>query len=95
VADLHFRLQTTEAKVTSFLQIITSMHSALFPDPAEDGKEEGQQRRPTPASTSQQTKVNEGDAEDKERGGDTDIQWYTGPTLIEEEPWPGDLSPGV
>jgi len=52
VPDLHFRLQATEAKVTSFLQIISSMHSALFLDPAADVKEEGQQRRPAPASTS-------------------------------------------
>jgi hypothetical protein len=38
VADLHFRMQATEAKVASFLQIISSMHAALFPDPAKTSK---------------------------------------------------------
>jgi hypothetical protein len=53
VADLHFRMQTTEAKVASFLQIIVSMHAALFSDSAEVNEEEDQHSEPGQAELKQ------------------------------------------
>jgi hypothetical protein len=92
VADLHFRMQATEVKVASFLQIISSMHAALFPDPVNAMKNEGQHHGPTPAGTSKQKDACEGDAEGPKRSTEEGKQWCEGPTYIEEEPWPGDLS---
>jgi hypothetical protein len=89
VADLHFRMQTTEAKVVSFLQIIVSLHAALFPDPVNDNEEEGQHRGLNQADRQQE--AHEEGTEEAEDGKDVDKQWGDETVYIEEEPWPGDL----
>jgi hypothetical protein len=92
VADLHFRMQATEVKVASFLQIISSMHAALFPDPVEAVKNEGRHHVPSPVDISKQKDACEGDTEGAERSKEAGKQWSDETTYIEEEPWPGDLS---
>jgi hypothetical protein len=36
---LHYRVEATEIKVANFLQILASMHDALFPDSEEESAE--------------------------------------------------------
>jgi hypothetical protein len=99
VADLHFRMEATEAKVANFLQILSSMHAALFPDPVEASpkgdpevdKDEGQHNVTSPPVMSRKKERHEDDAEEAERNQEDDKQWGDGTTYIEEEPWPGDL----
>jgi hypothetical protein len=91
VADLHFRIQATDVKVASFLQILSSMHAALFPDPVEADKDEGQHNKPSPVDISRQKEAREDDTEGAERSKEAGKQWSDETTYIEEEPWPGDL----
>lgn len=89
VADLHFRMQATGAKVASFLQIIASMHAALFSDPVDVNEEEGQHEGPSQADMKQEAR--EEGTEGAEDGKEADKQWGDEIVYIEEEPWPGDL----
>jgi hypothetical protein len=100
VADLQYRIQATEAKVASFLQIISSMHEALFAEPVdtsplkhpEAAQEETQDEMQKPMDSSrEQEKRKEEDKEPACKEGASE-QWDYGVTYIEEEPWPGDLS---
>jgi hypothetical protein len=91
VADLQFRMQSTEAKVTSFLHIIASMHAILNQDSAAVNEEEEQNRGPDQEDSKQfvsQDGIGEA-ADDQE----ADMRWDAEPVYIEEEPWPGDLQP--
>jgi hypothetical protein len=99
VADLHYRVEATEAKVANFLQILASMHDALFPDPEEatpegdpefDGDED-QHPVTSPPVMSREKERHEDDAKEAERNQEDDEQWGDGTAYIEEEPWPGDL----
>jgi hypothetical protein len=99
VADLHYRVEATEVKVAEFLQILASMHDALFPDPEEaspegdpelDGNDD-QQPVTSPPVMSREMERHEDDAKEAERNQEDDENWSGGTAYIEEEPWPGDL----
>jgi hypothetical protein len=91
VADLQFRMQTTETKVASFLHIIASMQRALLSDPVAVHKGEEQNRGPAQADM-QQTEREDytGEAADDK---EADMRWDAEPVHTEEEPGPGDLQP--
>jgi hypothetical protein len=82
-------MQTTEAKVVNFLQIIVSLHAALFPDPVNDNVEEGQHRGQH--QEDRQQAAHEEGTEEAEDGKDADKQCGDETVYIEEEPWPRDL----
>jgi TATA-binding protein-associated factor Taf7 len=99
VVDLQYRTQATKEKVASFLQIISSMHEALFSDlvdtsPKENSeadKEETQDKMQNPTESGREREERKDDIKEpawKEEAGE---QWDYGVTYIEEEPWPGDL----
>jgi hypothetical protein len=100
VADLQYRIQATEVKVASFLQILSSMHEALFSDPVdtspkenpEADKEEAQDKTQTPAELGREREERKDDIKEPACKDEAGEQWDYGATYIEEEPWPGDLS---
>jgi hypothetical protein len=115
VEDLHFRLQSTDDKVTTLLQLLASMREAFpsHPDGAtseemprtttgegdakeqraeEKGLEHTNCRTAKADSASRQRQEEMTDAEGAADKVKDEVIWATGPTYIEEEPWPGDLS---
>jgi len=84
VVDLHFRMQTTDAKVASFLQIIASMHAALFLDPVDINEEESQHRGPSRVDMNQEAR--EEGTDEAADGKEADKRWGDEPAYIEEEP---------
>jgi hypothetical protein len=72
VAELHFRIQAMDVKVASFLQILLSMHAALYPYPVEAipmedpeaDKDEGQNNVSSPAKINKKKEVREDDTEE-------------------------------
>jgi hypothetical protein len=110
VADLKYRLQTTEENVATFLHLLSTMHSELSSDPADSAPGEvpdvftgaGRDRRQRPAEAKQEEAERRGQAEEMERDEQKEKRWDDQSTYIEEEPWKEDLcamwigySPGV
>jgi hypothetical protein len=99
VTDLNYRLQATDAKVTSFLRIISSLHEALLYEsdetsPLKDSqaaKDADQREVPRPVEEERKKDAHGEDAKGAEHNEDVGKQWDDGLTYIEEEPWPGDL----
>jgi hypothetical protein len=100
VADLQYRIQATEAKVASFLKIISSMHETLFAEPVdtspmenpEADKEETQDKMQNPMDLGREWEKRKDDVEEPACKEATSEQWDYGVTYIEEDPWPDDLS---
>jgi hypothetical protein len=115
VEDLHFRLQSTDDKVTTLLQLLASMRETFPSHPdgetleemprtttsegdakeqcaEEKGLEQTNCRTAKADSTSRQLRDEMTDAEGAADKVTDEVIWDTGPTYIEEEPWPGDLS---
>jgi hypothetical protein len=99
VADLQYRIQATEVKVASFMQILSSMHEALFSTPGdtspkehpEAAKEEAQDKMQTPVAVGRKQEERKDDSKDPACTDEDGEQWDYGVTYIEEEPWSGDL----
>ena len=115
VEDLHFRLQSTDDKVTTLLQLLASMSEA-FPSHSDgatseemprtatgegDAKEQSAEkpglehtncRMAKEDSTTRQKQVEMTEVEGTADRLNDEMMWDTGPTYIEEEPWPGDLT---
>ena len=85
--------------MVSFLQILSSMHVALFLDPDEASpieelkanKDEGQNNVPSPVDISRKKEAREDDTEGAVRNEEDGKWWVDEATYIEEEPWLGDL----
>jgi len=99
VADIKFRFQATEGKVASFMNIISSMHEALFSAPndtrptehPEDTTAAAQINTPTSEAAGWQQQERRDDSQAHAGTNEADEHWDYGVTHIEEEPWTGDL----
>jgi hypothetical protein len=94
VADLQYRFQVTEAKVVSFMQIVSSMHEALFAAPEDTCHTEHAEAtplstQPSEAAGAQQRESRPG-SEDVASTREAAEPWDYGVTVIEEEPGSGD-----
>jgi len=98
VADLHYRVEVTEIKVANFLQILASLHDALFPnseEESEDGdlevKGDGDQHpvTSTPGKRKEE-EMHEDNVTVAERNQEHDELGYDETVYIEEEPGPDD-----
>lgn len=97
--DLNYRLQATNAKVVSFLRIISSLHEALLSESdgtssmkdSQAAKDADQHEVSHPAEEEWKKDAHEEDAKESEHNEDGGKKWDNGATYIEEEPWPGDL----
>jgi hypothetical protein len=110
VADLHHRVEAMEIKVANFLQILASMHDAMFPDSEEDAAEgdpvveggDDQHSVPSPPSKGREEELYEYTAPAAERNqehdehGSDDIAHFEEETGAADPPatWPSRL-PGV
>jgi hypothetical protein len=115
VEDLHFCLQSTDDKVTTLLQLLSSMRETFPSHPDGVTLEEMPRTETGEGNTKEQRAEEKGleqtncrttkaDSASRPLGDEmTDVEgaadkvtgeviWATGPTYIEEEPWPGGLS---
>jgi hypothetical protein len=98
---LHYRVEATEIKVANFLQILASMHDALFTDSEEESAEgdpevegdDDQHPVTSPPGKSREEEMHEDNAKVAERNQKNDEHWSDGTTYIEEEPCPATLQP--
>lgn len=98
VVDLHYRVEAMEIKVANFLQILASMHDALFPDSEEESAEgdpevdgnDDQHPVTSPPGKSRDEEKHEDNAKEAERNQENDEHWSDGTAYIEEGPWSGD-----
>lgn len=99
MADLNYRLQNTDEKVASCLQLLSSMQGALTVEPVEVMPREAPAVATEEGPSTAQRPVNrepvktEHDRRDEGIERDKAGEPAHEPTYIEEEPWPGDLSP--
>jgi hypothetical protein len=99
MADLNYRLQNTDEKVASCLQLLSSMQGALTVEPAKVMPREAPTVVTEEGLSMAQRLVNrepvktEHDRRDEGIESDKAGELAYEPTFIEEEPWPGDLSP--
>jgi hypothetical protein len=99
MADLNYRLQATDEKVASCLQLLSSMQVALTQEPVEAmpgeapaaATDEGPHRAQQPVDR-EPAKTEHGSRDEGIKRDEADEPTYE-PTYIEEEPWPGDLPP--
>jgi len=94
VADLKYRFQITEAKVDSFMQIVSSMHEALLAAPedtyhAEHAEATPLSTQPSEAAGPQQRESRPG-SEEAASTREAAEPWDYGVTVIEEEQGSGD-----
>lgn len=101
MADLHFRLQATDEKVASCLQLLSYMQAALTSDPVQAmpreaptvATDEGPNKAQRPVNKEPVKTEHGSHDEGTTRGEAEEKLWADEPTYIEEEPWPGDLPP--
>jgi hypothetical protein len=95
---LHHRVEATEIKVANFLQILASMHDAMFPDSEEEAAEgdpevegdDDQHPVPSPPGNSRGEEMYEDTAPVAERNQEHDEHGSDGIAHFEEETGAGD-----